>query len=67
MTIRYTSLDGSDGLKEAASGVIADYIKAIRDINSADGERLFTFFGLKAEFGSELYRAGFETTLNPRP
>ncbi|KAK6529744.1 putative Insecticidal toxin complex protein TccB2 [Arthrobotrys megalospora] len=67
MTIRYTSLDGGDKLKEVASGVVADYIKAIRDASSADGEGLFTFFDLKAEFGSEWYRAGFGTTLNPVP
>ncbi|KAK6334785.1 putative Insecticidal toxin complex protein TccB2 [Orbilia javanica] len=67
MTIRYTSLDGGDKLKEVASGVVADYIKAIRDASSLDGEGLFTFFDLKAEFGSEWYRAGFGTTLNPAP
>ncbi|KAK6511383.1 putative Insecticidal toxin complex protein TccB2 [Arthrobotrys musiformis] len=67
MTIRYTSLDGGDKLKEVASGVVAEYIKAIRDASSADGEGLFTFFDLKAEFGSEWYRAGFGSTLNPVP
>jgi Tc toxin complex TcA C-terminal TcB-binding domain/Neuraminidase-like domain len=59
MTIRYTSLDGGDKLRDIASDTVADYINVIRDAGSADGEGLFTFFDIKTDFATEWYRAGF--------
>jgi hypothetical protein len=56
MQIRYTSLDGGDKLRDVAAGAVADYV-AKQEETSSDGEGLYMFFDLRADFASEWYAA----------
>jgi hypothetical protein len=59
LKLRYTSVDGGDKLRDIASGVVGDYIKAVLDAGAPQGAGLFTFFDLRADFATEWFRAGF--------
>ncbi|PVH76117.1 hypothetical protein DL98DRAFT_497477 [Cadophora sp. DSE1049] len=59
LTVRYTSLDGGEKLRDIASSVVADYFKTILDAGAPDGSGLFTFFDLSTDFATEWFRAGF--------
>jgi hypothetical protein len=61
LTIRYTSLDGGDSLRGVVDGVVGDYLKAVLDAGAPDGQGLFAYFDLKADFASEWYRSGLGT------
>jgi hypothetical protein len=43
LTLRYTSLDGGDKLRDIASGVVGDSMKAVLDAGAPQGAGLFTF------------------------
>ena len=55
MRLRYTSLDGGDKLKAAASDAVQDYIKGVEELSR--GEGLFAVFDLKNDFPNEWYSA----------
>jgi hypothetical protein len=55
MHIKYTSLDGGDKLKKAASDTTLKYVKTMQDASQDQG--LFAVFDLKSEFPSEWYAA----------
>jgi hypothetical protein len=42
-------------------GVVGDYLKAVLDAGAPDGQGLFAYFDLKADFASEWYRSGLGT------
>jgi len=55
MQMRYTTLDGGDKLKKAASDSVLEYIKSVEDISQREG--LFAAFDLKHDFSNEWYKA----------
>jgi hypothetical protein len=55
MHIKYTSLDGGDKSKKAASDTVLEYVKTMQDASQDQG--LFAVFDLKSEFPSEWYAA----------
>ncbi|KAH6856078.1 hypothetical protein B0I37DRAFT_425036 [Chaetomium sp. MPI-CAGE-AT-0009] len=56
MQIRYTALDGGDRLREVAAGAVQDYV-AQQETTGREGEGLYMFFDLRADFASEWYAA----------
>lgn len=56
MQIRYTALDGGDRLREVAAGAVEDYV-ARQEATGSEGEGLYMFFDLRADFASEWYAA----------
>jgi hypothetical protein len=55
MHIRYTSKEGGETLKEAASDSLQDYIKSVEELSRDEG--LFTAFDLKHDFPNEWHKA----------
>jgi uncharacterized coiled-coil protein SlyX len=68
LTVRYTSRNGGDKLKQPASDSVVAYIKSVEDLSQTQG--LFAVFDLKSEFASDWARASpassSTTTTNPR-
>jgi hypothetical protein len=62
LTLRYTSLDGGDKLRNIVSGVVGDYMKTVLDAGAPQGAGLFTFFDLRADFatGAGGRKCGFQ-------
>ena len=55
MRMRYTSVDGGDKLKTAASGAVQDYIKSVEELSREEG--IFAVFDLKNDFPNEWHNA----------
>ncbi|ERF72674.1 hypothetical protein EPUS_07467 [Endocarpon pusillum Z07020] len=53
LTLKYTSRDGGDKLRDTASGAVADFVKQMIDTSASGRDGLFMFFDLKAEFATE--------------
>lgn len=53
--MRYTSVDGGDKLKTAASGALLNYLTSVEDLSQQEG--LFTLFDVQHDFPNEWYKA----------
>lgn len=53
--LRYTSVDGGDKLKTAATGALLNYLTSVEDLSQQEG--LFTLFDVQHDFPNEWYKA----------
>jgi len=53
--VRYTSEDGGDKLKKAATEALLNYVKSVEDLSQKEG--LFTIVDLRHDFANEWYKA----------
>lgn len=53
--LRYTSKDGGDALRTAATGALLNYLGSVEDLSAQEG--LFTLFDVQHDFPNDWYKA----------